>query len=113
MKQLITSSLVYASDTDDRFPLKDSWNDTTREFRNPAYTIRCPLLPETDFGYAFNAALSGTKPPKMPEKVPLNFESTRPGSNPSDTFTSLPRPGRHDGKNSIGYADGHAKSVGF
>ncbi len=101
---------VYASDYDERYPLRDVWMDATRLY-TPVPTPRCFALPLGSYGYAFNARLSGAQKPAHTETVPLIYDSVDPIRNASDRVTSLPAKGRHAGKNSIAYADGHARRV--
>ena len=91
--------------------------DAIYPYHKNEWIERCPTfvkdkeVPKNLYGYAMNQAMSGAKPPPNPDTVPLIFESVNLARNASGTLDSLPNPGRHDGKNSIGYADGHAKAV--
>ena len=64
-------------------------------------------------GYAFNAALGHKDPEKLgaPATTVLLYDSINPNKGASDFVTSLPQPGRHEGKNNVAYADGHVKVV--
>lgn len=115
VKQQSLGLIVYSTDYD-RFPPGRAWMDSTARYRRGEsaqkdWTVHCPEVPKNRFGYAFNAALSGAKLPKRPELVPLTYESSNLRRNAVDPVTSLPRPGRHDGKSNLAYADGHARSV--
>ena len=108
--------LAYAVDTDGRFPPRRVWMDATAPYRrDPSEkdmgSFRCPNAPKGGYGYAFNAALLGATVPLSPETAPLTYDSVNLSRNASDRFLSLPRPGRHEGRNAIGYADGHARRV--
>ena len=82
----------------------------------------CPAVSnrhDAKFGYAFNASLAGmslgtkeklSQLPKASE-TPLLYDSTNLSKSASDKFTSLPKPGRHNGANNILYLDGTIKSV--
>ncbi len=111
VKQLAHAALAYRSDHDERFPLRDSWRDASRRYSAQSVDVKCPTAPTGAFGIAFNAVLSGARPPKSPSLVPLVYDSANPIRNASDPFTSLPSPARHRGKNNVAYADGHAKGV--
>ena len=116
VKQLALASIIYISDYDDRFPLRDSWMDGIFPYHKNKSIERCPTFawdekaPKNQYGYAMNQAMSGAKPPPNPEAVPLVFESVNLARNASGTLDSLPNPGRHNGRNVIGYADGHVKA---
>ena len=107
--------LLYTEDGDGRFPARKVWMDSTarylKGYRPSNAIFRCPVVPEGAFGYAFNAALSRAKSPPHPETVPLTYDSVTLIRNASDRLASLPSPGRHQGRNTVGYADGHGKSV--
>ena len=45
------------------------------------------------------------------QTAPMIYDSINYARNASDPLLSLPNPGRHEGYNVIGYADGHAKHV--
>lgn len=114
LKQIGFAQLAYLGDYDDHFPDRDVWMDSVLPYIKEEKQFRCTALykeanPQL-YGYAFNANLSKAKfPAKGPEAVPLVFESLNLARNASDPFISLPKPGRHEGRNNVGYADGHAK----
>ena len=75
---------------------------------------------DAHFGYALNDALAGKKlnlngkPLKtLPNAstTPLLYDSTNVSKNAHDAVASLPRPGRHGGRNNILYLDGHVAAV--
>jgi prepilin-type processing-associated H-X9-DG protein len=111
VKQQAVGILIYEGDFDDRYPRGDRWMDATKEYLKAEDARHCPLVPKGSYGYAFNSSLSLAKTPKDPEKVAIVYDSSNPIRNASDPVTSLPNPGRHDGKDHIAYADGHAKAV--
>jgi prepilin-type processing-associated H-X9-DG protein len=123
LKHLYAALAEYASDWDGLPPAK-AWMDCidTDEFAtvkaHPEW-LRCPEAPASaGFGYAMNrSAVSGKLGGKalnaLPNaaKTPLLYDSSDTGRNASDAFTSLPKPGRHRGKNYILYLDGHVDLV--
>ena len=111
LKQQASGLLQYADDHDERLTARDAWMDGVAPYVKQEGVFHDPELPKGSYGYAFNAALSSAKPPKDPEKVPMVYDSVNPIRNASDRVTSLPKPGRHGGKNTMGYADGHMKRV--
>lgn len=83
--------------------------------------FHCPAVSnrkDDKYGYAYNDAVAGRKLngkalPDMPDaaKTPLVFDSANLAKNAHDALTSLPRPGRHGGRNNILYCDGHIETV--
>lgn len=107
----------------DALPPAETWEDQD-DFKGAIQKdewLHCPLVSnrhDNKFGYAYNAALSkrklGGKPLKeMPDaaKTPLLYDSADLAKNAHDGLTSLPKPGRHSGKNNILFCDGHIESV--
>lgn len=107
----------------DALPPAETWQDP-EDFKAAIQKdewLHCPTVSnrhDGKFGYAFNAALSGRKLKgkklnEMPDAAatPLLYDSTNLAKNAHDTLTSLPKPGRHGGKNSILFCDGHIESV--
>lgn len=111
-----TAMIIYQADWDDRFPLRDSWQDAARNYLNTDRYDRCPLLQKEKpnaqiFGFALNKELAGQRTPKNSQGFPLVFDSINLARNASGTIESLPLPGRHEGTNNIAYTDGSAKAV--
>ena len=115
LKQLGLGLIMYSSDADDRFPPRDLWADTIVPYTKNPDLFFDPALRKGDdkgpYAYAFNGALSLAKPPPKAETVPMVYDSVVPLRNASDLVTSLPTPGRHNGRDNVAYADGHARSV--
>jgi len=115
-KQQALALEMYREGTDGRFPDRDHWMDAIEPFvKDSKYVLHVPGPWRANapgvYGYAFNSTLSRTAQPKDPEKVAIVYDSSNPIRNASDPETSLPNPGRHDGKNHIACVDGHAKAV--
>ena len=119
LNRLGVSSITYSGDYDDRFPLATNWGDAIKPYVKVASNFKCPGVAEEKrdgFGYAFNSLMSGAKRDEEADaSKPFIFDSTSLAWQSSDPFTSLPKPGRHpggdQGKNCIGYADGHVKAL--
>ncbi len=115
LKQLATGFTIYSADYDDKFPNRDVWTGIIQLYTKNLEIYKCPAFEEAKdpqvYGYCFNRRLSNAALPPNPEKVELVFDSINLAKNASGTQESLPRPGRHNGKNVIAYADGHAKAV--
>ncbi len=115
-KQQALALAMYRDAADGRFPDRDYWVDAILPYvKEPKYVFHVPGQRRDDsadvYGYAFNSLLSRSREPKDPEKVPIVYDSVNPIRNASDPVASLPRPGRHVGKNHIAYVDGHARAV--
>ena len=107
----------------DSLPPAENWQDQD-DFKAAVQKdewLHCPAVSnrhDNKFGYAFNAALAkrklnGKTLKEMPDaaKTPLLYDSTDLAKNAHDNVTSLPKPGRHNGKNNILFCDGHIESV--
>ncbi len=107
----------------DSLPPAEKWQDQD-DFKGAVQKeewLHCPAVSnrhDGKFGYAYNAALSGRKLKgkklnEMPDaaKTPLLFDSTALEKNAKDDFKSLPKPGRHGGKNNVLFCDGHIESI--
>jgi len=115
IKQITLAFIMYADDYDSHLPDAASWTD-----RLGLYTKNQDIFHDTlaeirppDCGYAFRSSASklNINTLKAPATFALDFDSDLLGRNASSDLSTLPRPGRHGGQDSIGYADGHAKSV--
>jgi len=121
VKQMSLAALAYANDHDDKLPLAVNWMDST-----PMYVGRGNYAPsETErvyhdvtfsgdqYGYAFRLQASSKEISsiKTPSSFALIFDSKLMQRNAGSGLETLPSPGRHQGRNSVGYLDGHAKSV--
>jgi prepilin-type processing-associated H-X9-DG protein len=83
--------------------------------------LHCPAVSnrhDDKYGYAYNDAVAGRnlngKPLKeMPDAAhtPLLYDSTDLAKSAHDAFTSLPRPGRHGGRDNVLYCDGTVKAI--
>lgn len=83
--------------------------------------FHCPEVSnrhDSNYGYAYNDLLSqrklnGKKLQEMPNaaKTPLLYDSSNLGKSAHDAFVSLPRSGRHGGRNNVLYCDGHVDAV--
>lgn len=121
------TSLYFAfgkyAEYNDSLPPAENWEDQD-DFKGAVQKdewLHCPAVSnrhDNKFGYAYNAALSGRKLngkilKEMPDaaKTPLLYDSADLAKNAHDGLTSLPKPGRHGGKNNILYCDGHIESV--
>ncbi|RYG26906.1 hypothetical protein EON82_01440 [bacterium] len=73
-KQQGLALMLYGEDNSGRYPPHGFWKDLSKKYlagESSKYALRCPLVAEGAFGYAFNSALSGQKEPSNPELVPM------------------------------------------
>lgn len=117
IKQVAVGLIMYASDWDERFPPRDRWFDRVNDtaIKNEA-VARCVGLLEEDpegFGHALNAPMAGADADALssPATSLLVFDSIDLSRNAVSTVEQIPNPGRNNGRNTIGYVDGHAKMV--
>jgi prepilin-type processing-associated H-X9-DG protein len=115
--QLTLGMIMYSSDFDDKAPPRDAWMEVIDPYIKNKDLLTCPLIAEKKMpghGYAFNSLLERKDIAHMKDAAttPMIYDSINYGPNASDPVNSLPNPGRHDGKNVIGYVDGHAAGQG-
>jgi prepilin-type processing-associated H-X9-DG protein len=82
--------------------------------------FHCPEVSnrhDNHFGYAYNdsiagRSLNGKKLNELTDAVhtPLLYDSTNLAKSAHDAFVSLPKPGRHGGRNNVLYCDGHVEA---
>lgn len=121
VKQLALAALMYAGDWDDHLMDRDLWMDQIEPFHKYKSLEHCPALITHEgrklgqqvYGYAFHSRLHLADALKVekPESMPLIYDSINLAKNASDRYISLPVPGRHKGRNMVGYLDGHVKST--
>ena len=106
--------LMYAQDYDERFPNPAKWHTGVMPYIRNEQVFRCPADESPDNSYAFNRNL-GLMPMgriARPSETIMNFESALHTYDAfdlkGDVGASLPKPPRHDGRNSTGFVDGHA-----
>lgn len=117
VKQHALSAEMYAFDYDDHMPLAHNWYTALRDYRK-AERMWCPVIQiehKGALGYAYDSRLHGISEKAIVNIAtqPMIFESTSLAVDTSDPFTSVPIPGRHNTRNCIGYADGHARMMPF
>ena len=114
LKQLSLGALMYSQDYDDVFPDSKQWAEAISPYVKNNALLTCPSVQkgsEPAYGYAMNRATSRVKLSKVrtPATVPMLYDSTNLIRNATDSFTSLPNPGRHGKVNNVAYLDGHVK----
>jgi len=105
---------VYSDLNNDMLPGRDQWMDAVQSHLKEQRVLKDPEVEEKgQYGYAFHSRLSERKRSTFakPESTPMLFDSINLGRNASDPFTSLPKPGRHNGANCVSYLDTHVKRL--
>lgn len=113
-------------DSSDAYPPANRWMDELVQYaqvddmdaKNNWKKFHCPAVSDgldNQYGYAFNEALSSKDRPlkkdpnewDLAKNTPVIFDSTLTSKNARSNPASGPKPGRHDGKNSVLYGDAH------
>lgn len=119
VKQLTLGHLMYAADWNDHLPPSTAWMDATRPYIRSDVIFHHPKtdpplgLSKDGYGYSFNSDLAWQNTEKIakPDRTPILFDSVNYARNAADPLLSLPMPGRHKGRNVMGFVDGHAKPI--
>jgi prepilin-type processing-associated H-X9-DG protein len=112
VKQVGLGLKLYQTDYDDWNPKADAWVTSIDPYVKSRAMYKCPDF-SAPYAYALmdDAAGKGAKLAQDPAREPMAFESTKGTLNAHDRLTSLPIPGRHAGKNTFVFVDGHAKRI--
>lgn len=113
LKMTATSIAIYEADYDDYMPRAKKWMDAILPYTKNEKSYHCPSVASTAYGYALNSSLAGKNAEKIasPAAEALVFDSTKLERSAVSTLKTLPKPGRHEGKDNVAYADTHAKSI--
>jgi len=115
LKQLGTALRLYADSWDGFLPPAERWMTAIKDRVQKDEWLHCPEVARRDpgsYGYAMNRELSGKALSSISDKAstPLLYDSTATGPDAHDTVQSLPKPGRHMGRNNVLMADGEVRS---
>ena len=108
--RLSAALLMYSMDYDDRLPPATRWGTATYPYVQSDEAYRCPALNRSS-RYAYNVNLGSARRAHLPEELVSLFDSSTAVADHADSGSSLCRPPRHPGGNSVGFLDGHAASV--
>ena len=111
---MVLGCVMYAYDYDEKLPFASKWMDTIVPYTKNQGVFHDPSREnDSEYGYAFEGRASGLDSSKVdaPDAYPLIFDSTLTGKSAAGPTSTMPLPGRHEGTNSVGYLDGHAKSI--
>jgi prepilin-type processing-associated H-X9-DG protein len=113
LKNLYDAAMLYADAYDGTLPPAERWmtalQDPTQRFAEDDW-LHCPEAGGANrYGYAMNSDLGGKRLVDLAAKAdtPLFYDSTSSDRDARDAVTTLPKPGRHTGKNNVVYVDGH------
>jgi hypothetical protein len=106
MQKLANGVAGYATDYDDTFPRPNSWVDVTTPYVKELSAYDSPAVGK--YGYALNLAIEGKSTNAFdPSTTVLTFDSTEIKRNADADVSTMPEPGRYQGRNTIGMADGY------
>lgn len=116
VKQYSIGLLMYADESDSRLSPGGDWQEAANPYLKNGDKLGCPAIGKPNpnaLGYAANEAVAGTSLKTMlkPEMTALVFESSLLGRGGWAWLDTLPNPARHEGRNNISFADGHARSM--
>ncbi len=111
VKNLNLALLIYAAEHDQHLPPADRWMDELARYTVDREMLRCPHAPELEYGYAFNAHLSGVNLDDIdnPAEIVLIFDSNLGTRNAAGGPEAVADPPRHNHGNNYGFADGHGE----
>jgi len=113
--QVAQTISLYANDSDGVLPSADRWMDALDRYTKwPNFQLHDPEgVKAGDYGYAFRDKASALNLSKVDnlKGYPVVFDSILMQRNAHSELGTLPHPGRHRGRDSIVYLDGHAKSL--
>lgn len=122
LKSLYTAFQMYTQDWE-ALPPAAAWMDnrdlTSKVSRDE--WLHCPAVSDrhdAHYGYAYNLEVAGRKIPggflkqmRGAATTPLLFDSADLARSATDGLATLPRPGRHAGRDNVLYCDGHVAAV--
>lgn len=114
VKQISMAMLMYAEDYDQAYPSGD-WQSKLNPYVKLPGIFDCPSVKKQggSGGYAFNEELAGASlsQVKDPASMPAIFESAILQASLVASPLNSGKVGRHAEGDTVGYADGHVKSV--
>jgi hypothetical protein len=116
LQQISVAMQTYAADNKGYLPPADRWVDALKAKGTDPDVFMCVEIkpgmnmnaPPVRHYFAMNSKYGGKKLEDVRKlgDVPLVYESTATVANANDPETSLPSPGRHQGKNNVLYPSG-------
>ncbi len=112
LAQIYKAVQFYADDWDSKLPPADHWMTAIKDNVKDEQ-LHCPAVShagESRYGYAMNPALSGKRLNDVPKAqratTPVFYDSTDLAPDAHAGPESMPKPGRHGGKDNVLFADG-------
>jgi prepilin-type processing-associated H-X9-DG protein len=114
LKQLYTALQFYADSWEDRFPPADNWMTAIKDNVPKDEWLHCPEVSKgagPKYGYSMSPSIGSKKRAEIKDKAatPMIYDSADLSVNAHAGPDSVPKPGRHTGKNNVLYADGTVK----
>jgi len=111
MKQVCLGALMYVQDYDEALPL-NNWPESLDQYIRNRQVYGCPGAPGMEVAVALNAQLAGVNQREVanPPETILFFSSDNGADAPWGGAESV-APARFDGMISVGFVDGHAKTM--
>jgi len=114
VKQMTMALQMYAQDYDGVITTS-AWQENLAPYVKSTEMFDCPRLVKDGQrnGYALNKDLPGMSTSRMadPSSTPSFFDSNVSGVDDIAPVTAVPSPPRHKDGNTIGYYDGHVKTI--
>ena len=113
LRQIATTSHVYVSDNDGRFPDAGHWCDALDPYIKTKDVHHCTECPGADYCQAMHDKMSHARLDKIakPESQILFFESAARIRNAHGDESLIRRPGLHRNRSYVAYADGSVRSL--
>jgi prepilin-type processing-associated H-X9-DG protein len=116
VKQIALAVHLYAVDSKGVLPGATNWCDALKPYLGTEAVFRRPAEPgepgQAFSSYGLNARIAGAKIAEVDPSTVLIFELESPGWNVTGGAGQMRRPGRGPGTVSVGFADGHAETIG-
>ncbi len=113
VRALVNALMVYALDHEGRLPKAEIWLDDIQKYLSGS-GLTCPSATGHTTSYAFNKRLSGVRLADIlnQSQVVLIYETAGGPRNDAGEGANIPKPGRHEGRYVVAYADGNIELRG-
>jgi len=114
VKQQVLGMAMYADDNDHVLPAIDLWMDKIHRYTKSDEPFHdFDGVGPGEYGYAFRDSAGGLKVSNQPQPATfaIIFDSTLLTRNAHGETSTMPRPGRHSGLDTVGFLEGHAKAI--
>jgi len=115
VRQIAGGFGMYAADNDDALPNSAHWMDSiqTGGWKGERGLHDEQALGTKVYGYAMRDSASELRISKVdaPDRFIIDFDSNLLGRSAHSDLSTMPQPGRHHGRDNMGFLDGHSKSA--